>query len=378
MATDNLPVNIKNLLIKITGQEIEKNQKIEIEDFKKICKNYLQTLDAILNKMQQKETLEERIFIIGQLMHEDTNSLQELLIASHIFENALNTFLGRSIPITWVSRLGQIFIASEEDMLKLYNTAEINDKSGAVGLFKGINKQYFQQKMLNPKLKQLQEQLNRSAENKKEVFLQSKRRYQKTTTKDAADLAYENQPEGKLSTPNIYWRVTRRGDKMHWSKRIPNAGYVTQGYVAMVLKSRRKQLNEKITFPDPSSVPDPNLYILKNEQWIKRLSYYAAKGDNLPGIILGDVKASTNGDIQLAVKSGPKFRSASISGNVAIAYAFLYIQQDQLLKPQVFRRRLENIAQKYSQASWKKIFSQLAKVPQKEISNIKLTYNILT
>jgi len=65
---------------------------------------------------------------------------------------------------------------------------------------------------------------------------------------------------------------------------------------------------------------------------------FALQGDSIPGIIQGDIKATDDGSIQLAIKQGPAFHAASIAGNVAIAYAFLYKTQTQLLSPETFRK----------------------------------------
>lgn len=90
-------------------------------------------------------------------MHNDISSVQGILVLSHTFETALNNFLGRKIPITWVSNTGNIQIAEESAILSAYGSANLGlsaqhgkGTTSYVGRIEGVNNRTFQEKILDP------------------------------------------------------------------------------------------------------------------------------------------------------------------------------------------------------------------------------------
>lgn len=364
---------IEKTIKKVTENFLSEEKQINFKQFQIICKNYLNEINKEIQNLQNKKNLIDRIQAIGSIMHGDASAVQRILILSHSFENALNNFLGRQIPITWVSSSGNIQIASESDILSLYGSAKlglsaqhdvlkgIQEGKSYVGRIQGVNNATFKNKFLNPELQKIQEDLNRSAQNKKRVFIEAKRRYN-----NSENMSYASNPKHQNTIKNIYWRVAiKNGARIHWSGRISNPGYIGQGYVAMVLHTKNNELNKKISFANPKNMPP---YDLIAEDYLRILAEYALQGDPIPGIIQGDVKATEDGTIQLAVKQGRNFSSASIAGNIAIAYAILYNTQYGLVDSKNIREQLQSV----KTTNWQAIFEALTGVLKKDIDNLDL------
>lgn len=352
-----------------TEEAINSFAQLDIEDFKIICKEYISGIELYLTEMEDRASLAQRIQMIGTLMHGDQTKFQNLLQLSHNFENAFNNFLGREVPLTWVNSVGDIYIASEETLAKLYSKAKVDKtKSSRTyrGTLKGVNQSMFENNHLNPKLAKLQADINESAKNKKALLLEGRRRYHKS---DKMQYAKKHQDQIK----NIYWATTdpSDGQPKGWSNQIVSSGYITEGYVAMVINTAHDQLNEVISFP--ANQPP---YILEYQIYIKELAEKAAEGDAIPGIIKGDINANESGSIQLAIKGGHRFSTASISGNIAIAYAMLLFPQN-FPNRQSVKEALANLEKQYT-AKWQQIFEAITgQVAQKiDSSALKLIFNL--
>ena len=365
---------IDKLVKQVTKNVLLEEKQISIDQFKIICQNFLQSIHRQVDILVNRKNLIERIQAIGALMHDDVSSLQNILILSHTFESALNNFLGRTIPITWVSNTGNIKIAEESTVLSLYGSANLglsaqHDLKAGIsgrsyaGRIEGVNNKTFSKEVTDPKLKQLQEQINKSSENKKRVFVEAKRRYS-----NSPNMAYASNPKTSGTVQNIYWRVFyTNGSRLRHSQKIANAGYLGEGYVALILHTKNDVVNEKITFPSSKNAPPYNLI---GQDYLRQLADYALQGDAIPGIVRGDINADETGNIQLAIKQGRNFGTASIAGNVAIAYAILYKSQNQLLNPQNIRKQLQNV----NSTKWQAIFEALTGIAQKEIKNLDLKF----
>lgn len=359
----------------ITKQSLSQEQEKTLKEFKIQCKSYLQAIDQLIKRKNNELTLQSRIMVIGQLMHPSNNKLsivQDLLNRTLEFENKFNQYLGRQIPITWISTTtGEVHIATYKDEVQLFKNAKYAvQKKGSArsyrGLISGVNENSFKNQ-LTGQLKELQNKINQQTKNRAEVYLQSLRRYDKTSKeqKDGDPQALE------LAKKNIgkkvqYWRKTIRGDVINWEK-INSRGFIGQGYIALILN--HPYSGGKIHF-DTSQMPDYNLIA---QDQIESLAEYAAKGDAVPGALQGDVKVD-DGHIQLAVKQGPSFHTASITIDVAIAYAFLQSNQPYLLSPQNINKSLENLIQKSAKdtTSWEKIYQWLVNQPIKKVKGQQL------
>lgn len=348
---------IVKLIKSVTGDVLQQQKQLDLQSFKIICKNYINAINIELNNLKVRASLMERVLAIGKFMHDDITGMQKILILSHAFENAFNNFLGRKIPITWVTSSGKIFIASEETTIDLYGSAQSavrdSNTSGRIytGKIKGIRQNMFNEEYLDPQLKQLQKQIDQSANNKRQIFQESKRRYNQSL-----NMEYAKQDKYKHMVQNIYWASdTKDGEPKDWSEKIASAGYIGEGYVAMVLNTAHNSVNTLISIPSKQPPYNPQA-----EKYIEILANYAAQGDAIPGIIQGDIKANESGSIQLAIKQGKSFSTASIAGNVAIAYAFLLTPQTELLSRQTIQSKLNKMGEEWKSASWKKIFEQIS------------------
>lgn len=362
---------IDQLVKSVSEEFIQQDKILGFEQFKIICKNYIDQVQKYIFDLQNRKNLIDRIFAIGSLMHEDISSVQSILVLSHAFEVALNTFLGRKIPVTWISNSGNIKIVEESKILSAYGSANLGLSAqhgkgitSYVGRIEGVNNKTFQKEILDPELKKLQQQLTRSSMNKKAVFQQAKRRYA-----NSPNMSYAQNPKTSSYVQNIYWRTQiKRGTRLRFSGKISNYGYIGEGYVAMVLHTKNDELNTRIHYPSSQQAPP---YDMAGEKYLEILSQYALQGDAIPGIIQGDVKATDDGNIQLAVKQGRNFSSASIAGNIAIAYAILYKSQNGgILNPKNIRQQLENI----KTTNWQAIFTTLTGTLQQDIKKLNLNF----
>ena len=342
---------VVDLIKSVTGDVLQKEKELDLESFKIICKNYIQAIDTQLKSLRNRKSLMDRVLAVGKFMHDDQAQMQKMLILSHSFENAFNNFLGRKIPITWVTTSGKVFISSQENTIDLYGSAKSavrqSNTSGRIytGKIRGIRQDMFNKEMLDPELKDLQEKINKSAQGKQGLFQEAKRRYFKSET-----MSYAKKHQNQIK--NIYWSIDKKdGNPKHFSKRISSPGYIGEGYVAMLLTTA----HENVTIPH-----DPPPYDGSTENYIKIIAVAAAKGDAIPGIIQGDIKANENGSVQLAIKQGRSFSAASISGNIGIAYAFLATTQTDLLSKETIKEKLEEMGKKWSSVSWEKIFEEIS------------------
>lgn len=344
---------VEELIKKVTGDVLQEEKQLDLQTFIIVCKNYIQAIQQQLKTLENRYSLMERVVAIGRFMHDDISGMQRMLVLSHSFELAFNNFLGRQIPLTWVTETGNILIGSEQTIIQLYASARSavkkSNTSGRIytGKIKGIRQDMFNKKLLNSELKDLQQKINDSAMNKKAAFQQSKRRYNKSSK-----MEYAKQNESLIS--NIYWNAdTSDGNPKHWSKKIASAGYIGEGYVAMVLN----MAHQKAIAIYPQQPP----YDKISQSYIEYIATAASLGDAIPGIIQGDIKANDSGTIQLAIKQGYSFSAASISGNVAIAYAFLLTPQTELLQREEIQKQLDIMGKEWKSASWDRIFQAISK-----------------
>lgn len=349
-----LSPQIYNLVEKVTNQRVLEKKEIDINQFLQICVNYLNAIDIELEQLQVIKNLKERISAVGQLMHDNEYILRNMLILSHAFEHEWNNFLGREIPITWISQAGRVYLASEQAILNMYAHGDLsifdtNKEQVFRGYIKGraYNFNPFQ---LNEQAQKIQNQLRAATENKRTLFKESKRRYNKSRSNEI------NIPV----KPTLYWAVDQDGNPKHWFQNvIPSAGFLGEGYIKLALDYPNISMN-------PINGPS---YLLDQQHYVEMLASYAFQGDNIPGIVQGDIKYDESGNLQFAVKQGKRFHTASITGNIAIAELFKK-NKEQLKNSKISKQQLRKYVQNFSNTSYQQLYNYLEDFLQKEFNKM--------
>lgn len=363
MANEKAPQQVNIAIKTVLKETVTEQQQKAFDNLRKECQLFLQRIDRIVKKNTEQGKLIQRIQFLGQLFHGDNatqTQVSDLVIIGHNFENALNNFLNRQIPITVVSKVGNIDILSEKTTLKVYKRATADPK-GNRGHVGGYNQDIATNRLHNPALTAVQKSLDKSIKNRKSVFSEGL-----TRLKNSKDMDYAQKQENKGFIPNLYWIINNRFQKNWTQKKIANKGFIGQGYVSLALEEDTAP-STMITYHH-----NPLSYNPEAEQQIRLLSQKAEQGDTIPGILQGDVKVKTeNGNIQLAIKQGSNFRTAGISVNFAIAYAILHYPQNELILPKDLQASLESISENAS-GSWQQVYQILTGQIIKDINSMSI------
>ena len=365
MANEKAPQQVNIAIKTVLRETVTEQQQKAFENLRKECQLFLQRVDKIVKKNTEQGKLIQRIQFLGQLFHGDNatqTQVSDLVIIGHNFENALNKYLGRQIPLTIVSEIGNINILSEKTIIKLYKKAESPKKArGNRGHVANYDQDITKNKLHNPALTAIQKSIDKSIKNRKAVFQEGL-----TRRDDSKKMDYAQKEENKAFIPNLYWIINNRHEKNWTQKKIGSPGYIGQGYVALALDESTAP-SKMITYQH-----NPLSYDPEAEQQIRLLSQGAQNGDKTPGILKGDVNVKLeNGNIQLAVKQGKGFFTAGISVNFAIAYAILHYPQNELIMPQDLQNSLESIAVNYSD-KWDLVYQILTGQIIKDINNMSI------
>lgn len=346
-----LSPQIYDLVEKVTKRRVLEQRTVDINQFLQICTNYLNAIDNEILQLQAIKNLKERISLVGTLMHDNEYILRNMLILSHSFEVQWNNFLGRQVPITWISESGTVYLASEQAILNMYAHGQLsvfdtNKEQTYRGYIEGraYNFNPFQ---LTEEKQKIQDQLTKATQNKKQLFKEGKRRYNKSRTKEL------NIPV----KPTLYWAVDEDGNPKHWFHNvIPSAGYIGEGYVKLALD-----------YPNISMHPvNGPTYIPEQQTYMEQLASYAYQGDNIPGIIQGDIKYDEQGNLQFAIKQGKRFHTASITGNIAIAEIFRKNKQ-RLKNSNMDVQKLKIYVEKFSNTTYEQLYDYLKDYLSKQL-----------
>ena len=355
---------IQEALEPLLKNQLENDAKNKIQDFKKKCRDFINEIIKIAGGKSRKQQISERIGRLGALIRDQKNTqvLRDVLVASHKFETDLNTFLGRAVPITNIEmKTGEISILSQDQMSNMYKKARrrkgqtFRGKLTAQDIW--FNKDQASEKYTNEFLedekRELQRDINIKTQAKAVVFHQSIRRWRKSPSMD-----YAQKEKNKPYIPNLYWHLPNWED-IDWSKHrigslnksgMASGGAIGEGWVNYIVN----EADENTIGPYIHEVYNEPLEIA-----IEKISQLTKEYDATPGILKGDVQVK-NSQIQLAVKQGKYFNSASILGNITIAYAFLISDYSIWMAPENLKEILEqHISSLKGKASGEAIFEAL-------------------
>ncbi len=365
---------ITERLKEISRKEVTENQKKEITRFKGVCQAYINSLDGLILKINQRLSLVSRIQLLGQIMHQDFVTLPQLLQLNNLFQDQLNNYLGRENYLTWISTaassIGEIRIADYNTEMQIFGQYSGIAKDGIRGKISGINLDTFKNVYLNEEMTALQEEINNRTAKRGQVFGEALYRYNKTLTSTQENMSEKTKQQrarnmnfvvqNKGESSSIYWRITTDGKKLNW-QRVSNRGFIGQAYVMLILN--HPYSGGTITYRHGNG-PNPPPYNLNiHQEQIRLLASYVKYGDSIPGAIQGDIQWGENGKIHLAVKQGPSFHTGSMAIDVAIAYAFLQENiEDRMLLSETINKSLEQMSEKCKNDTthWEKVFQLLA------------------
>ncbi len=346
-----------DILIQYGHDAVSEEELIAIADIKNEAKNYIKEINQIGQPLKNKNSLQQRFANLLTFMHRSDENARMMVKLSHGFEIKLNEFLGRVIPLTYVTDTGDIKIMTEVKTGQIYNKVVRGDKY-TTKIFNAPNLIKDNPILtLSDELQQLQRQINKGVNNRRLVYSESLRRF------DNKDMDYKQRDSSLQKT--IYWHINQQ--HIHYSDSIPARGYIGQAYVSLIVNT-----------PDPGyEITRNKFYTPALETQIYKLVKEVQKADSIAGILIGDVLVlSSNGNIQLAVKQGWIFSTASIAPNLAIAYAILDIDNNSIIKN--LRSILQNEMPKLVKTSWNRIFYALTGKMANEfnLQKINLQYNL--
>lgn len=286
---------VKKQQEKTVAQVLSQTEETTFKDLKKQARKLIKAINNYFYKDFHKKTIKEQIQEISSNFH--TSEYHILYSNIYDFEEKFNDFLGRKVFLTYISSTGQIIVADNTSAKKMYEgvgsdlhlTAKKSDQQ------RNINK------LQQIQIKEIKQALRQATENKREVFSEAIRRWEKAPDFDESpnNMQYKQQEGEKKSKgySSFYWFPLGREQHknlLKWSKSV-NKGHIGQAYVDAVMNREERISNDFI---------QTSLEIL-NEQYLQKQSDIAiAKGDVISKV-MGD------GRIQFAVK-----------GNSAVAATF--------------------------------------------------------
>lgn len=284
------------------NEEMKKSIAEEVspgfQQLKSAAITFLAVVNALTNDLEPIIADENSNFITPakriqqyyQLMKKNDQYNKELLKWQLYFEHEVNQFLKREIYLTYVLDSGELLFFDTVGTYSIYESSGRYSSQGRVTKGK-INKLSDKVAQLKP---QLQEDIKRSVENRKDVYTEAIRRYNKNFTSE--HMHYENWKN------TFYWWTNSKKEVLGGvSQKISNRGPIAEGYAAAVINQEKNITGSNI---------EKSLFYLDK--------YYIGK-DNIPAVAKGDVVYKDDGSIQFAVKMG-KFSLPLMGQYITLAY----------------------------------------------------------
>lgn len=306
--------HIEEYVKKITANEVYKVHQGNYEQLKYAAQIFLDRVRDIADLNHQivsQNSIKTQMSKIHEYMKKDVENTRQALQLQHIFETQLNDFMGRVIYLTYVDKEGNINFYDDANIGKLYSqaTKESKGRRGNISASKMFETIDLEQ--------ELREKMLISIAERKLVYQQAIRRWEKNKTQDYVDGIPLSGKDYNPSKNTFYWRL----NDYHitgWTDPISNRGWIAEGYAGAVI-------NE-----------DPQVKSKAIESSLKQLWEEHIQQDSIGGAIKGDIVLRDNGNIQFAVKSG-SFSTARFGQYVRLAYN---IQQIDILTPEQFEKVL--------------------------------------
>lgn len=341
---DNNVNNFYNQLFPVIKQAYQQetilSEQAAYKQLQESAKLFLKDVVTLLPEISNFTSLKERLQQIGQLMHSSEYYTQQLYLLSQPFEEKYNAFINRTIILTLLSpQTGKLYFLTQTQVRQLYQQLKISGR-GTGKLFYGFRGQSVDEVLNllsftkndtfnNPLLQQFIKQIDKLTAARGAVFIEANRRRTNSRLR-----------KGKNALPknSLYWHPDLDQDK----EPLPQPDGLSiarsqlgQAYVDYIVN----QADSMFT------ISYRGAYSRLGEDEIFNLSHYLLNYDNRPGAALGDIlQVSSDGRIQLAVKTGGFFNMESVKPIIAIAQAI--IDRKQVLTGQELKRKLEEVLPK--------------------------------
>ena len=291
--------NVKKVLEENSAMVLHEQQKNFLEEIKTIAQNFLDNYNLAYQKWQKTkscinstETLREKINHTYSYMREDEEITRTMLQIIHTFQKELNALFNRVVYLTYVDKeTGQIFFYDEAQIGKIYEQATKNKGRGNVSQNTILT---MEQAQLEDKLKKA---LKKSIENKKQVYEEALKRYNKNNTEE-----HMNYDPSK----NTFWWRKDRWPQINYTKPFSNRGWIAEGYAMAVLE-------------DTSNFNNTNLEWSLSSLWYDYMNI-----NSKPAAIQQDL---VFGNIEFAIKSG-NFSTPMVGQFIKLASGIIFLEKD--------------------------------------------------
>lgn len=303
----NNEANIETAVRETTAEALAEIDQDDFQGLQNAAKLFLENVQIVSDMYRDalsKSSLKSKITDLYKNMRAETSYTQKVLKYQHMFEVALNQFLGREIYLTYVTDSGNLNFYGDANIGKLYETATANRGRGNISASSLFDANDLQE--------DIKKDITESMMNKTMVYQTAIKRYRNND--DEEHMNYN------ISKKTFYWWLQYHKKLGGWTDPIVNEGPIAEGYAGAVINQDKEINNGKI---------ESSLAILWNR--------YIGK-DSIGAAIKGDIVYKNNGNIQFAVKKG-SFSTAMVRQYLILAYNILQIKQltaAELSNPTVF------------------------------------------
>lgn len=294
---------IESLVKQNLAQDFVEVDEGDFQALKVASNTFINKVELIANQtyhihmmLKNNSSLKSGIRQFYQFMRQSTNFTRQALQLQHIFEQQLNSFLGRTIYLTYVTDKGKLLYFDDANIGKLYQGATKNVGRGNISAAKVAALSD-----VNDLADQLRDRLKKSEQLRSHVYNVAIERWQSNV----------NDEDIKVYNPSkntFYWRLWDNHHISGWTKPITSKGIIAQGYAGAVINEDPQIANSNLEFS------------------LKALYQNHIQKDSIGAVIKGDVVWNENGQIQFAIKQG-SFSTARFGQYLILAYNIQQIQQ---------------------------------------------------
>ena len=325
--------NLVSTVLDIVSKDLEPEQKKAFSKLRQACTKLINGVKEIqdyekhVEHITKTKSISEGLSGLYSYVRQTTGAINELLRLQQSFQLALNTFLGRTIYLTWVGPNGEIYYFDQVDIKSIY--AQATSNKGVRGnisletMLDYINKH--SRKLANTQnrinsamypataVTNIKNRLQKAQKSRIRVYQEAVRRFNKTK-------------EGEMHDPklnySVYWRdnPTSRSSITGYIN-VRNRGDIAEGYVDAVINEDK----DVFYIGGKQADKDSKYYDIGLETSLRGLSKLI-NINSIQGAVKGDVVFEENGNIQFAVKQG-SYSTARFAQYLRLAYNTLALPE---------------------------------------------------
>lgn len=336
---------IQEGLLDITSQALPEVEKGDWQALQLTANAFLERVHQIgelARMVKSQRTISSELQAIYYAMRTVDNFSAQAVSLQHQFEERVNSFLGRTIYLTYVMTDGNMSFLDEAHIGQLYQTATKAYGRGNISAGNVMETQDLEQDLL--------QRVQNSIAQRKDVY---------TTI-----LGMVNNPDNDR---RFYWHELNENHKRarQYTVRFTNMGPIAEGYVGAVINEDGAVTNAGAT----------------SQAWyrsLKALYWNHIEFDSIPAVVKGDIVWQEDGNIQFAVKTG-SFSMARFGQYVRLA---INITKISALTTEQFRQALpklvqmSKIARQIAELSKEGATEEIDKIAQEIAAKFKLTIQV--